>query len=123
MLKAAAKEALVTKPRACILFLAAALASGAAFGGLPEKKQKNPGRADCVAPAPGSGAPTGIAITEGGPDQHADRPKPKGRIAAPGTGAGTEAEADGATAAARSGPAGPIRWTAPEADPRARPCP
>lgn len=112
----------MNRPLALFLVLSAALASGAAFGGLPEKKQKNPGRADCAAPPSGSGA-AGMAITEeGGPIQHADRPKPKpkGRMAAPGSGAAADT---GSSAEARSAPTGPVRWTAPEADPHARLCP
>jgi hypothetical protein len=68
------------KPIALLLFTTASVASAAAFADLPDKKQKHPGVA-CPGTGSGeAGGPAGMAITEeGGPIQHADRPKPKGK--------------------------------------------
>lgn len=81
------------KPFAILMFVSASALAGAAFGEIPPKKQKVPGV--CAAEAPGGGS-AGIAITEeGGDNQHADRPKGKGksRLKAPGGDCPAPAEA------------------------------
>ena len=87
------------QPYPIILFACASVLSGVAFADIPEKKQKNPGVAVCKPDAPLAGNPTGIAIDEeGGPNQHADRPKGKGKgiaVSAPGGSAPCPAGADG----------------------------
>lgn len=81
------------KPIAILMFVSASALAGAAFGEIPPKKQKNPGV--CATHAHGGTGPAGMAITEeGGDNQHADRPKGKGksRMKAP-TGGASECAA------------------------------
>lgn len=66
------------KPFAILMFVSASALAGAAFSEIPQKKQKVPGM--CATEARGNPDPAGIAITEeGGDNQHADRPKGKGK--------------------------------------------
>ena len=82
----------MAKSSSLFLFLSASVLCGAGFADIPEKKQKNPGRAACEAGGPAAGGAAGIAITEeGGPNQHADKPRPKGLAASGGGGTGGEA--------------------------------
>jgi hypothetical protein len=99
-----------------VLFACASVLSGVAFADIPEKKQKNPGIAACKPDAPPGGSAAGIAITEeGGPNQHADRPKGKGIVmSAPG---GAEACPGG------SGAGSPSSAPAAAATPPAKPKP
>lgn len=92
----------MTKPLA-FLFLAASLIGGAAFGGVPEKKQKNPGRLACSAGNPASGAAAIAIDEEGGPNQHADKSKPKGRTLGGEDCDGTEGETVGVIIAGYEG--------------------
>lgn len=86
------------KPIALLLFASASVASAAAFAELPDKKQQNPGVACPGAGSGNGGGAAGMAITEeGGPIQHADRPKPKGKgIAMTGSGGSCPGPACGA---------------------------